>query len=992
MSTRRTSRSASGRSSGRQRAHDRAQDVSLKGELQQRSLRIAALAPAAFALLAGLSLNAQAARNPPQTVGSVTQSNGLSSNGFLRVRTPSILRVEMDELVKGDARAAIAQYDALLALPAAAIDPATRAESLRRASDLRVQLADADSAKPEGFHVSDVRRAIQDYQRVLTDHPGYALNDRVYYQLARAHQLLGETEPAIAALTQLGLRYPQSARAADAYFRSGEMLFARSRFREAEGAYAGLLALGSEAPHYELAQYKYGWSLYKQSLHDRAAEVFLAILDRDLPAGTLEDAASAMASVARDKQERAQDALRVTAMSFAALGGGPAVNAHFERSPQASRMETLIYSALGEALLEKDRYTDAAGTYVAFIARHPAHARAPEFQTRAIAAYGRGGFKEQAIQAQETYATRYAPDSPYWASRTPDPVVMAQVRQHLDELGRYHQASAQQTLALPARQATYLKAAGWYRRTLDLFPQDPKAADTSLLLADALIEGGRVKDAAEQYAFTAYELPGHARAPVAALASMQAWQRLVRETEGKPTQVEVRRASIAAGLKLADAFPAHPQRTQVLMAAAEDQYALGELDAAVVTAERVLQAQATPLLRRGALGIVADARFVQKKFPEAEAAYTQLLQLPAPSEGLRSMAIEQLAASVYKQAESARDSGDLSQAATHFQRVAQLAPSASIRASADYDAASARIVLEDWPAAAQALEAFRGRFPEHRLAPDADKKLALAYEKSGKPALAAATFSRISLRNGETPETQRVAAWTATQLFEQARAPAQVLRSYADYVTHFPQPLDPAMQARKRLSELALSEQQDPTAHRYWLDQIVIADQSAGSARSETSKRYAAEASLSIGRAEAALANQLALRLPLDQALARKKSATEASVRTLERAAAYGYADITSAATFELATVYASFGRALMQSERPRALAGEALQQYAILLEEQAFPFEEKAIQAHEINLQRMRKGIWNEAIGKSVFALGQLSPAKYGKQEKREAFYDELH
>lgn len=946
----------------------------------------------AWALLTGLSMNTHAAPNPPQTVGSVTESNGLRFDGFLRVRTPSILRVEIGELVQGDARAAITQYDALLALPPESIDTATRAESLRRASDLRVQLADADSANPEGFHVGDVRRAIQDYQRVLKDHPGYALNDRVYYQLARAHALLGEPEPAIAALTQLGLRYPQSARAADAYFRSGEMLFARSRFREAEAAYAGLLALGTDAPYYELAQYKYGWSLYKQSLHERAAEVFLAVLDRDLPSGTLEDPAAAMAAVARDKQERAQDALRVTAMSFAALGGGPAVNAHFARAPKASRMETLIYSALGEALLEKERYTDAAGTYLAFITRHPDHVRAPDFQMRAIAAYGRGGFAAQAIQAQETYATRYAPDSAYWSARTPDTAVMTQVRQYLDELGRYHQAGAQQTAALPARQAAYLKAASWYRRTLDLFPQDERITDTSLLLADALLEGGRVQDAAQQYAFTAYDTPAHARAPVAALASVQAWQRLVREQDGQPAQADARRASISASLKLADAFAAHPQRTQVLMAAAEDQYALGELDAAVATAERVMQAQATPLLRRGALGIIADARFAQKRFPEAEAAYTELVKLPAASAGAQSLAIEQLAASVYKQAEGARDSGDLSQAATHFQRVAQLAPGASIRAAADYDAASTLIVLEDWSASAQALEAFRARFPQHRLAADADKKLALAYDKSGQPALAAAAFSRISQRSGETLETQRKAAWTAAQLFEQARQPAQVLRSYTDYVTRFPQPLDPAMQARKRLSELALSEQQNPATHRYWLEQIVIADQSAGAARSETSRRYAAEASLGIGRAEAAQAHQLALRLPLDQTLARKKAATESSVRTLERAAAYGYADITSAATFELATVYANFGRALMQSERPTALAGEALQQYAILLEEQAFPFEEKAIQAHEINLQRMRKGIWNEAIAKSVTALGNLSPAKYGKQEQREAYYDELH
>ena len=128
------------------------------------------------------------------------------------------------------------------------------------------------------------------------------------------------------------------------------------------------------------------------------------------------------------------------------------------------------------------------------------------------------------------------------------------------------------------------------------------------------------------------------------------------------------------------------------------------------------------------------------------------------------------------------------------------------------------------------------------------------------------------------------------------------------------------------------------------------------------------------------------------ETIAARKAAIEAAVGTLERAAAHGYAEITSAATYELASVYADFGRALMQSERPTQLQGDALEQYAILLEEQAFPFEEKAIRAHEINLSRLRQGIWNDAIDASVAALGELSPAKYGKQEQREATYDELH
>ena len=117
----------------------------------------------------------------------------------------------------------------------------------------------------------------------------------------------------------------------------------------------------------------------------------------------------------------------------------------------------------------------------------------------------------------------------------------------------------------------------------------------------------------------------------------------------------------------------------------------------------------------------------------------------------------------------------------------------------------------------------------------------------------------------------------------------------------------------------------------------------------------------------------------------------ENSIRALQYAAAFGFEDITSAATFETASLYADFGRALLDSEPPRELDGQAMEQYALLLEEQAYPFEEKAIEAHEINLSRVRDGTWNPEIGRSVAALGELSPGLYGKREKRETVYEHL-
>ena len=46
-----------------------------------------------------------------------------------------------------------------------------------------------------------------------------------------------------------------------------------------------------------------------------------------------------------------------------------------------------------------------------------------------------------------------------------------------------------------------------------------------------------------------------------------------------------------------------------------------------------------------------------------------------------------------------------------------------------------------------------------------------------------------------------------------------------------------------------------------------------------------------------------------------------------------------------------------MASERPKTLKGDALEQYNLLLEEQVFPFEEQAIQIHELNVGARQRG-----------------------------------
>ncbi|HKZ73999.1 MAG TPA: hypothetical protein VJ011_08040, partial [Steroidobacteraceae bacterium] len=121
---------------------------------------------------------------------------------------------------------------------------------------------------------------------------------------------------------------------------------------------------------------------------------------------------------------------------------------------------------------------------------------------------------------------------------------------------------------------------------------------------------------------------------------------------------------------------------------------------------------------------------------------------------------------------------------------------------------------------------------------------------------------------------------------------------------------------------------------------------------------------------------------PLKKSLVAKREALETAMDGYKIAAAYGVAEVTTAATYEMAELYRALGKDIMTSERPKKLSGDALEQYDLLLEEQAFPFEEQAIATHEVNAALARDGVYDESVKRSFQALAELKPGRYGKTE----------
>jgi len=77
-------------------------------------------------------------------------------------------------------------------------------------------------------------------------------------------------------------------------------------------------------------------------------------------------------------------------------------------------------------------------------------------------------------------------------------------------------------------------------------------------------------------------------------------------------------------------------------------------------------------------------------------------------------------------------------------------------------------------------------------------------------------------------------------------------------------------------------------------------------------------------------------------------NATEAFGRLVD----YQVGEVTAAATFYMAEIYANFSQALRESERP-AISARSSQGLRTAARDAAHPLDEKAIAVHEKNLER---------------------------------------
>ena len=843
-------------------------------------------------------------------------------------------------------------------------------------------LAGANTAASPAGDPTGPLEAIALYDRLLKEYPSYADSDQVLYQKARAYDELGRTDEAIETMERMIRTNPHSEHFDEVQFRRGEYFYTRRKFREAEDAYSAIIALGPASTYHELALYKLGWTLYKQDLYEEALQKYMALLDYKVSIGYDFDKTHD-----EDDERRVADTFRVISLSFTNLGGPQAVPDYFAKFGHRG-YEDRIYGNLGEHYLTKLRYDDAAKTFQSFVALYPLHRASPRFSMRVIETFTQGGFPKLVLQAKKDFATSYGLSAEYWKHFKPEelPEVLGYLKSNLKDLASHYHAQYQNPELAGEKTANYTEARRWYGDYLESFPKDPESPPINYQLAGLLLENKDFGEAAKQYERTAYGYPAHEQSAAAGYAAVYAYREELKVASDASKEA-VRRDTVASSIKFADTFPAHEHAAAILGAAADDLYEMKDYPPAVTAAQRLIDTypNAEASIRRSAWLVVAHGSFEQAEYPRAETAYAQVLAVTPESDASHAALVDNLAASIYKQGELANQAGDFRVAAGHFLRIRTAAPTSTIRAAAEYDAGTALIKLEDWTTAASVLEAFRTAFPDHELNREATKQIALAYRESGQLARAAGEYELISSQS-EDPAVRSEALLVAGDLYRQSDATYRALDVYQRYVAAFPHPVEPAVETRQKIAEIH-KEGHDETSYRNELAEIVRIDGAAGSERTARTRTLAARASLVLAEDLYRQFVAVRLRQPFEASLEEKKKRMDATIEAMDKLVDYEIADVTAAATFYIAETYFDLSRALATSDRPTDLKAEDLSAYEMALEEQAFPFEEKAIDVHAKNLESLQAGVFNTWTEKSLARLAELMPGRYAKNEMSSGF-----
>ncbi|PID42173.1 MAG: hypothetical protein CSB48_11630 [Proteobacteria bacterium] len=856
-------------------------------------------------------------------------------------------------------------------------NPKIRVESLWRWNELE-HIFGSDEEMSEAEEVRLYQRAIESYEQLLAENnPDYPV-DALLYQAAKAYDIIGKREKSIRLLEQMARRYPRSRYATEAWFRVAEHHFSSGDYLAAEKAYQKSMARGREKRFYDKSLYMLGWSRFKQSRYNDSLINFLEVLDiaysKDQSLKNLE----------QGLQSTIDDTLRIISIVFSYSNEQDPVAALMRSSGERQYVDQL-YRSLSQFYFDRERYQDSVNVNRNYIKLYPDSAAAPIMAYRNIEIYKYADFVTDLWKEKRAFIDQYGARKDILACSEPyiREEFVKDVKQVLGDLSHYDYVRAQKISNAALRSKTFLSAAKYYGTRADLFPKDEKAGVNRFMSGEANYRAGQYERASAEYRKSAYDYPPHEKSAEAGYSALISFK--------KAHRAELNEVNGASSVKLdyiqlarlfAQSYPADKRAKPVTLVALNELLKLERYtDVAQITGRMISENRfaSDRAMTRKIWQAQSAAYFNSGDYPKSEKSFEKLLGFDGLDASERKQARENYAVSMYRNGEASIKAGDWRSGVDRWVRIGKILPDTQVSRNAGYDAASELLGHERWQEAIPILVEFRQDYPDDPLTRNIPDKLVTAYLESGNTLFAADEYEQLAKRL-EGQEKGRLSLYQAATLYKQAGKQAHAIRLFQDYAWLYPNPYDPALNARSTVADYYKSIG-DSKNELIWLAHIVRGHDTQKQPVTARSVSLASNAQLKLASADKTEFERVKLTLPLQKSLGKKKNALKKAVASYEKVASYGVPEHVSEVTFSLADLYYRLARDVLDSSRPVNLDELQLEQYEILLEEQAYPFEEKAISLHELNTENTLKGIYDKWVRESYRFLATMVPARYKRE-----------
>ena len=889
-----------------------------------------------------------------------------------------------------------------------------------------------------------LQKLVVGYQGLLQNYPERKENEHIQYQLAKALDLQGNLDESLVAIEVLLSQYPQTKYVAELNFRRGEIYYNLQDYTAALVSYDNVINAANNDKYLVNSLYMSGWSLFKSNRLPEADFAFLSVFEAIIAAEKQSPNPDdfAFSTLSSRYQNIATDTQRVLSVSLSQQQQSESlvklVN-HSRSSKSLPVYQHVLFENLANFLIKKDLKHDAELTYQAFIQLDKDNIWSARFSLALLDIYHREGRFSSMHQLKNYYVEQYGFAGVFWhqAKLSIQQELLPHLLQFSDEHARRTYAYAQKqtegndrvnafseaAIAL----ATYLKLAK-LPEAQSLLTKD--ILSDEYLFADANFEAKQYEVALRSYEDIAY-FSLHAKPELAQLKLQAAYATTLTIRKLLSNSVDNNQQSDSAYRQrinernrfdklFIESYPGDDRSLQLATHAAQysfdakDFIALKQFSEFVLTAHGIshkvtgnAETISTNINERSATHLSSTALkqvqivsqlsahslYQQERYQLAEDAYTLALTYAEKKVKTWQEMRNLLASCIYFQAQFYTTTQP-QLAVHHLLRVGKVVPESTYRVTAEFDAANLLLTHQLWQQAVDVLLAIQKRYPTHQYTVSIPAKLAKSYEALAQWELAAEQLL-IIVSTEESIELKREAQYTAAEYYLKAGNRAKALLTYRTYAHAYPEPFDVAQEVRFKMSEF-YRQSKEPNKQYFWFRKILSAHAQQVKASSAVINARAIElasaSAFGLGAAHQQTFKWGKLTAPLQKSLKRKQTAMKQAIKYYQQVLGFKLAQYVPKTTFNLAEMYRQLAVDVMGSERPSDLEELALEEYDILLEELAYPFEEKSIEIHLSNSKRAWQGIYDEWVAKSFEVLAELTPALYNKQEQKHEVIDAIH